>query len=413
GGPGIVAEGALRDALSDPDARLLILVDAGEGPQWVDAAGRPTASPLLPKDQARVGAGPRPVHGAEADPPGRTVPSSASASDGSTPRGTNQAGGEGAPDRAGGAGGRIPRDPTPAAADAIEAPPSSRDAPDLRADDPTPDRSHDPGVADPTADPRIAPIDAEAAALLSGPRGQPLAAVVSRTRFVDARPLLEAVRPLIARAALETEARLQAERVTAERIRADNAAAEARRRIERDLHDGVQGRLVSLGLGLSLARDGLVDPVSRGVIDEAVGQLHDAVAELRELSSGDLSARLAGTGLAAAVGDLARRMPVPVTLDVAPLRIAPDVETVAYFVIAEALTNAVKHAAPTRIAVRVTAGDEVIVRIADDGSGGADLRAGSGLRGLQERVHAIGGHLIVSDTLPAGTLVEAVLPCAS
>jgi signal transduction histidine kinase len=305
GDPGIVAERALREALGDPDAQLLIAIEDG----WVDAQGRPA-----------------------------------------TP-------------------------PTPAAS--------------------------------------AAEVDDEAATILTGSGGRAMAALASRTRFVDARPLLDAVRPLVERAGLEAEIRAQGERVATERRRADNAAAEARRRIERDLHDGVQGRLVSLGLGLGLARDAMADPVSRGVIDEAVGQLHDAVAELRELSSGDLSTRLSGSGLAASVGDLAGRMPVPVDLDLAPLRVGHEVETVAYFVIAEALANAIKHAEPTRLSVRVTAGEEVVVSVADDGVGGADLRAGSGLRGLQERARAVGGRLIVSEATPGGTLVEAVLPCGS
>lgn len=106
-------------------------------------------------------------------------------------------------------------------------------------------------------------------------------------------------------------------------------------------------------------------------------------------------------------------MPVPVDLDIAPLRVGHEVETVAYFVIAEALANAIKHAEPTRLSVRVTAGEEVVVSVADDGVGGADLRAGSGLRGLQERARAVGGRLIVSEATPGGTLVEAVLPCGS
>lgn len=241
----------------------------------------------------------------------------------------------------------------------------------------------------------------------------PVAAIVHHARFADLRGVAAAVQPLIERAALEADLREQSERVAAERRRADAATDEARRRIERDLHDGVQGRLVSLGLGLSLARDDLHDPLSRSLIDETVAQLHDAVAELRELSAGTLSVRLAEIGLTAAVGDLVQRMPVPVHVDIAPLRVADDVEAVVYFVIAEALTNAVKHATPSRVSVRVAAGDELVVSIADDGTGGADLRAGSGLRGLQERVRAAGGRLVVSDGIPSGTLVEAVLPCGS
>ncbi|MBS1905666.1 MAG: hypothetical protein JST33_03660 [Actinobacteria bacterium] len=184
------------------------------------------------------------------------------------------------------------------------------------------------------ADPPVRDPDT---ATLDDGRPEPAAVLVTATRFIDAGPLLNAVRPLIERAALEAEVRAQSERAAAERLRADSASAEAHRRIERDLHDGVQGRLVSLGLGLSLARDGMTDPVSRVLIDETVGQLRDAVAELRELSSGDLSTRLTEIGLAAAVGELVRRMPVAVQVQIAPVRLSRDVEAVAYFVVAERL----------------------------------------------------------------------------
>lgn len=244
---------------------------------------------------------------------------------------------------------------------------------------------------------------------------RPLGIIEHHTRFADLRPLALALRPLFERVAWEAELREQSERVAAERARADGAAAEARRRIERDLHDGVQGRLVSLGLGLSLARDGADDPISRDVLDRAVAELQGVVGELRDLSHGSLSDRLVGAGLARAVADLVERMPVPVDLEIPASVAAPaSVESAAYFVIAESLTNAVKHASPSRIRVVVTAaapGGALSVVVTDDGCGGADARAGTGLRGLTERVHAVGGHLVVSDRAPSGTLVEAVLPC--
>ncbi len=244
--------------------------------------------------------------------------------------------------------------------------------------------------------------------------GQPIGALIHRTRFIDVPALLATVRPLIERAALDAELRDRTERLDAERRRADAAADEARRRIERDLHDGVQGRLVSLGLGLSLARAEADDPVTRLVLDDAVSGLQTAVLELRELAAGTLSQTLTTRGLASAVGELVRRMPVDIELRVDDVPLDPRTEAVAYFVIAEGVTNAVKHAGAARITVAVTKSEgSVSVTIGDEGPGGADLRAGTGLRGLRERVRSVGGRLVVSDRDPHGTLVEAVLPCES
>lgn len=255
-------------------------------------------------------------------------------------------------------------------------------------------------------------LDDDAVLVIAGPRGHRLAAVTTRVRFVDARPLVAVVRPLIERARLEAQVRARSERLAAERRRADHAAEEARHRIERDLHDGVQGRLVGLGLDLRMAGESVTDPIGRDVIERAVAELRGTVAELRELSGGTLGRRLGEHGLAAAVGDLAARVPVPVEIDIPAVPLPSVVESTAYFVIAESITNAVKHAGAARIGVQVIAGDTVTLLIDDDGCGGADPRAGTGLRGLRERIHSLGGHLIVSDRVPRGTLVEAVLPCA-
>ncbi|WP_157373044.1 sensor histidine kinase [Agromyces sp. Root81] len=243
--------------------------------------------------------------------------------------------------------------------------------------------------------------------------GREVGRIVTVTRFVDLAPLLMVVAPLIERAALEAEVRDHAERLAAERRRADAAAHDARRRIERDLHDGVQSRLVSLGLSLSLAKDDVNDPASRMLLDETVAGLQNAVAELRELAGGTVSANLAERGLAAAVADLVSGVPVAIEASVDDVDLAGAVETAAYFVIAEAVANALKHAAPQRITIAVRQrGSTVTVSVADDGTGGADVRLGSGLRGLSERVGAVGGRMVVSEREPRGTLLEAVLPCA-
>ncbi|PZU47903.1 MAG: hypothetical protein DI566_04910 [Microbacterium sp.] len=264
------------------------------------------------------------------------------------------------------------------------------------------------------------PAEQVATLTVTDATGLPLGVVEHRTRFADLRPLALALRPLFERAVWEAELREQAGRVAAERARADAAASEARRRIERDLHDGVQGRLVSLGLGLSIAREQLPDALARDVVANAVAELQASVAELRELASGALSSRLDGRGLAGAVGELVARAPVPVEVDIPDLALPPGIESTAYFVIAEAVTNALKHGDAATIAVRVvhdalvdTAVGTVTVEIWDDGRGGADARAGTGLRGLRERVRAAGGRLVVSERMPQGTRVEAVLPCGS
>ncbi|WP_448003247.1 sensor histidine kinase [Agromyces bauzanensis] len=243
--------------------------------------------------------------------------------------------------------------------------------------------------------------------------GREIGRVISSTRFVDLSPLLGVISPLVERASLEAEVRDHATRLDAERRRADAATDEARRRIERDLHDGVQSRLVSLGLSLSLAKDDVRDPNSRILLDETVTGLRSAVAELRELATGTVSANLAEHGLAGAVAELVSGTPVTVEASVDDVPLEGAAEAAAYFVIAEAVANSLKHASPRSISISVRrVGATVAVTVADDGVGGADPRLGFGLRGLGERVNAVGGRMVVSDRMPRGTLLEAVLPCA-
>ncbi|WP_433420384.1 histidine kinase [Microtetraspora malaysiensis] len=198
------------------------------------------------------------------------------------------------------------------------------------------------------------------------------------------------------------------------RARLLRAGYEERRRLERDLHDGAQQRLVSLGMAMRLAQrhlsDGTVDV--DGLLDRWVAELAAAVAELRQIAHGLRPSSL-DDGLGAALSLLAGTAPVPVTLDVADGDLPDDVATTAYYVASEAMTNAVKHAAPAAIGVQVSrAGDRVTVRISDDGPGGAVIRPGAGLAGLTDRVTAAGGTLRLSSPAGGGTLVEAVLPCA-
>ncbi len=216
-------------------------------------------------------------------------------------------------------------------------------------------------------------------------------------------------------ARLRVEVRVQLAAVQASRSRILAAGYEERRRIERDLHDGAQQRLVSLGVSLRLIQRGLDGGSSslRAGLDEAVEEVGRAIADLRELARGVRPARL-DEGLAAALRDLARRSPVPIDLDLLGGRLPSDIEAAAYFVICEALTNAVKHARASRVAVRTARENgHLVVRVEDDGIGGASLVPGSGLAGLADRVDAHGGRLRVDSRSQGGTLVEAELPCAS
>ncbi|SEL55061.1 sensor histidine kinase [Nonomuraea pusilla] len=204
----------------------------------------------------------------------------------------------------------------------------------------------------------------------------------------------------------------------ASRARILHAGYEERRRLERDLHDGAQQRLVSLGMAIRLAQrhlhDGALD--AHGLLDQWVAELAAAVTELRQIAHGLRPSSL-DDGLGNALSMLAGTVPVPVTLDVAADLAAgdlpDDVAMTAYYVASEAVTNAVKHAGPATIGVRVSrAGDRVTVRVSDDGPGGAEIRPGTGLAGLADRVQAAGGALRLSSPAGGGTQVEAVLPCA-
>ncbi len=196
-------------------------------------------------------------------------------------------------------------------------------------------------------------------------------------------------------------------------------AAEERRRIERDLHDGVQARLVALAIDLGMARQrieaGENPEAAVGLIGEAHEEAKRAVAELRDLARGVHPAILTDRGLDAALSALAARCPIPVEIEVAlPGRLAAAVEAIAYFVIAEALTNITKHSQAGRAKVSVRpATDMVVVEVTDDGVGGAQPTGDGGLTGLRERLQGVDGHLTVSSPPGGPTVVRAELPCAS
>jgi len=203
----------------------------------------------------------------------------------------------------------------------------------------------------------------------------------------------------------------------ASRARVLAAADEARRQIERDLHDGAQQSLVSLTLALRAAQDAV--PPTSGPLSDELGSVADGLAsvldELRELARGIHPSILSEGGLVPALKTLARRSAVPVELEVRALeRLAEPVEVAAYFVISEALANTAKHSNASRVQIGAeVTGNALHLRIADDGDGGADPALGSGLIGLKDRVEALGGTITVSSPVGAGTSLNADLPLAA
>jgi signal transduction histidine kinase len=201
------------------------------------------------------------------------------------------------------------------------------------------------------------------------------------------------------------------------------AAADAeRRRIERDLHDGAQQRLVSLAMNLGMTRAGLSsepEPVRRAVVS-AHEEAKQALVEIRDLVRGLHPAMLDERGLDAALSGIAARSPVPVRLAVdLPHRPPPTIEAVAYFVVSEALTNVVKHAEASQVDVRVGCGDPSVggsmltLLVSDDGRGGARLDRSSGLRGLSQRVASVDGTFLLDSPVGGPTVLAVELPCVS
>jgi signal transduction histidine kinase len=203
--------------------------------------------------------------------------------------------------------------------------------------------------------------------------------------------------------------------VQRESARADHAAGAERVRLSQDLHDGLQGRLLGIALNLQLSGLEVDDPAARLLVDQTVASLRVAVDDVRSLAGGRLPSTLVEGGLRPALSDLVRPLATVVDLRVSDRRFAPEIEATGYFVVSEAVSNAIKHGRAQQVRVRVepTGSDRLLIMVTDDGTGGADPRLGSGLRGLSERVAASGGLLVVRDGVPSGTVVEASLPCGS
>jgi signal transduction histidine kinase len=215
----------------------------------------------------------------------------------------------------------------------------------------------------------------------------------------------------------EAELVAQVQEARARRTMAVDVAAAERRRIERDLHDGAQQRLVALAMDLGMAREKFSrDPEqAKALLDEAHDEAKRALTELRNLARGIHPAVLTDRGLDAAISALAARSSAPVDVSVElGRRPPPTVESAAYFVVAEALVNVAKHAAATHAAVRVRERDRrLVIEVTDDGLGGATPRAGSGLAGLADRVTAVDGSFEVSSPPGGPTVIRAELPCES
>jgi signal transduction histidine kinase len=269
-------------------------------------------------------------------------------------------------------------------------------------------------------DPYFADVDC--CSLLAVPvfsRGALRAALVLENRLISgafSAERLEAVTLIAGQLAVSLDnAQLYAELATS-RARIVAAADHARRRLERDLHDGAQQRLVHTIIALKLARRALGDASEQvaELVGDALENAERAIGEIRELARGIHPRTLSSGGLEPALRTITGRCPIPVTLEMRTAGRLPErVETTAYYVVSEALTNAAKHANAEVVEVTVEARDDTLaLAISDDGVGGADPARGSGLVGLRDRVEALGGALTVDSRAGQGTRLFVELPVA-
>ncbi|WP_409329596.1 histidine kinase [Trujillonella humicola] len=263
-------------------------------------------------------------------------------------------------------------------------------------------------------------LDRDLARLLVGSPEQPVALVLHDPALAESRPLLESLAAALRLAAdnerLTRDLQASLREAQESRARIVGAGDAARRRIERDLHDGSQQQLVSLAMSLRIAHaqaSARGDAELAGQLSDAGDLLAEALASLRELARGIHPSVLTEGGLEAALRELAARSPLPVDVDVdVPEPLPEVVAATAYFTAAEALTNAAKHSLAAACSLRAAVdGDRLEVQVADEGAGGADPE-GSGLRGLADRVEAVGGRLRVDSPPAGGTRLSVVLPLA-
>jgi signal transduction histidine kinase len=248
--------------------------------------------------------------------------------------------------------------------------------------------------------------------------GRPLATIVHDVSLAEEGDLVRAVGGAASLALenerLDAELRANLHELRASRARIVESADAARRRIERDLHDGAQQQLVAILLALRVARARLDDDprAAAAMLDNATRDLGGAIDELRELARGIHPAILSDRGLGPALEALAARLPLPVEIAAAPSqRLPSSIEAAVYFVVSEALTNVSRYAHASHVQIEVTSENgEVVAVVADDGIGGADPAKGSGLRGLNDRVAALDGRLEVESSEARGTTVRALIP---
>ncbi|MEX2556165.1 MAG: histidine kinase [Actinomycetota bacterium] len=249
--------------------------------------------------------------------------------------------------------------------------------------------------------------------------GKQLAALIHDAALLGQPDLVQSASAATAlaleNARLTAEVKLQLEEVRASRARIVEAADAARLGIERDLHDGAQQRLLALAMTLREARRRLGDETSPAheSLSGAVDELGAALSELRELARGVYPAVLTDSGLEAALESLADRSQIPTTVNITlERRLLPRIEATAYFVVSEALANVAKYSGASHARVTARAnGSALVLEITDDGVGGADPARGSGLRGLDDRVAAVGGRMRVESPLGRGTRIVAEIPC--
>jgi signal transduction histidine kinase len=249
----------------------------------------------------------------------------------------------------------------------------------------------------------------------------PVAALVYDSSLVHESQLVDAaaaaVRMALENARLQVQRRAQLEEVRQSRSRLVEAADTERQRVERDLHDGAQQQLVTLLLSMQVTKTEALrhsDPETAEMVDANIAALRKALDELRELARGIHPTILTQAGLVPAIGSLTERCPIPVEVigDLGDVRLAPPLEAALYFVVSEAITNAAKHSKARLVCVSLGRRSGLaIVEVSDDGVGGAELSLGSGLRGLTDRVAAVGGRLMVKSDHAGGTTIHAEVPC--
>ncbi len=267
---------------------------------------------------------------------------------------------------------------------------------------------------------RVDPAPAGKVSTIIEHEGERIAAIVHSSGLAEERELVQtagaAAGLTLRNERLDAELRAKVAELQASRSRIVQAGYEQRRRLERDLHDGAQQRLMALGIDLRMVRERIEhDPQGAAeLLDGSLHELKEATAELRELARGIHPAVLTNRGLHAALKGLASRSPVPVELLQTPAdRLPPSVESAVYFVVAEALTNAARYSRAQTVTVGVVRDNgHVDVEVRDDGVGGADADQGSGLRGLADRVAALDGRLQLTSPQGLGTILRATIPCA-